>query len=74
MVNELKEYGIVPVISDSVADVVEAKRIYGTEFVDMSSIADMDAVIFTVAHDEFKKISKADMDGLYSPAQCEWDS
>jgi len=65
IVNELKEYGINPLISDPVADAPEAKRIYGVEFVDLSEIKDMDAIILAVAHDEFKKLSKADMNKLY---------
>lgn len=63
IVNELKEYGINPVISDPVADVEEAKRIYGIEFVD--TIVDMDAVILVVAHDEFKKLKKSEVDKMF---------
>jgi UDP-N-acetyl-D-galactosamine dehydrogenase len=69
IVNELKEYGIDPVISDPVADAPEAKRIYGVEFADMSMITDMDAIILAVAHDEFKSLEKADMDKLYGPGK-----
>ncbi len=53
IVNELKEYGIDPVIADPVADAEEAQRLYGVELVDLSSIKDMDAVILAVAHKEF---------------------
>lgn len=53
IVNELKEYGITPVIADPQADVDEAKHLYGIEFVDMDSIKDMDAIILAVAHTEF---------------------
>lgn len=69
IVNELKEYGIDPVISDPVADAPEAKRIYGVEFVDVSEIRDMDAVVLAVAHDEFKNLKKADIDKLYGVGQ-----
>ena len=65
IVNELKEYGIDPVISDPVADAPEAKSIYGVEFVHMSEIRDMDAIILAVAHDEFKNYEKADLDKLF---------
>lgn len=64
IVNELKEYGISPVIADPQADAEEALAIYGTKFADISSIKDMDAVILAVAHDEFKDISIADMDSM----------
>lgn len=65
IVNELKEYGIDPVISDPVADVLEAKRIYDVEFTDMSAIKGMDAIILAVAHDDYKGLTKAEVDQLY---------
>ena len=66
IVNELKEYGITPVIADPEADVEEAKHLYGVEFVDMNTIADMDAVVLAVAHDSFKDVSMTDMDKFYA--------
>ena len=65
IVNELKEYGITPVIADPAADADEAKRLYGIEFADMSAIKNMDAVVLAVAHDCFKELSKNDIDSLY---------
>lgn len=59
IVRELREYGIEPVIYDPQADKQEARHLYGIDFVDFSEINEMDAVILTVAHSEFKKI-KAD--------------
>ncbi len=53
IVNELKEYGITPVIADPQADAAEAKQLYNVEFVDMKTVKDMDAVILAVAHTEF---------------------
>lgn len=66
IVNELKEYGISPVVADPQADAEEALAIYGIEFADMSEIKDMDAVILAVAHDEFKNITIADTDKMIS--------
>ena len=57
IVNELKEYGIDPIIADPQADVKEAKKLYGIEFVDIDSIRDMDAVVLAVAHREFREIT-----------------
>lgn len=65
IVNELKEYGITPVIADPAADAGEAKWLYGVEFVDMSGIRGMDAVVLAVAHDYFKELSMDDIDNLY---------
>lgn len=65
IVNELKEYGINPVIADPEADADEAKHLYNVEFVDMNTIKDMDAVILAVAHDSFSSLSMADMDKFF---------
>ena len=69
IVNELKEYGITPVIADPEADAAEAKHLYGIEFVDIDSIKDMDAVILAVAHDEFKSLSMEDIAKLFGEGQ-----
>lgn len=65
IVNELKEYGINPAITDPVADVDEAKRLYDVEFVGMDEIRDMDAVILAVAHKEFESFQIKDIDGFF---------
>ena len=69
IVNELKEYGITPIIADPEADADEAKWLYGIEFVDMNTIKDMDAVILAVAHDSFSSLSMADMDKFFGEGQ-----
>lgn len=65
IVNELKEYGITPVIADPQADAEEAKHLYGIEFVDMNSIKDMDAIILAVAHNEFSDFTIDRMNGFF---------
>ena len=65
IVNELKEYGIDPVITDPVADAEEAKRIYGLTFDSMDAVTNMDAIILAVAHDEFKALTPESMAGLF---------
>ena len=66
IVNELKEYGINPVIADPEADAVEAKWLYGIDFVDMKTIKNMDAVILAVAHKEFNNFAMTDIDKLFA--------
>jgi UDP-N-acetyl-D-galactosamine dehydrogenase len=63
---ELQEYGITPVVADPAADAAEAKRLYGIEFVDIATVKDMDAVILAVSHEQFKSLTVADFDKLYS--------
>ena len=56
IVNELKEYGITPIVADPIADREEAKKLYGIEFVSIDTIKEMDAVVLAVAHDIFKEM------------------
>ncbi len=66
IVNELKEYGIMPVIADPEADAEEAKQLYGIEFVDIDTINDMDVIILAVAHTEFNNLTINDMDKFFA--------
>ena len=66
IVNELKEYGITPVVADPEADADEAMRLYGVQFEDMSEIKDMDAVVLAVAHEAFKALQMSDMDAFFA--------
>ncbi|MCR4574787.1 MAG: nucleotide sugar dehydrogenase [Lentisphaeria bacterium] len=65
IVKELREYGIEPVIADPTADAAEAKRLYGIDFVDISTIRKMDAVILAVAHTAFESFTTRSMGALF---------
>ncbi|MFW5671264.1 MAG: nucleotide sugar dehydrogenase, partial [Acetivibrio ethanolgignens] len=57
IVRELEEYGISPIITDPIAETIEAECEYGVKFLDMENIRDMDAVILAVAHEVFRDLS-----------------
>lgn len=59
IVEELKEYGITPMIADPVADIEEAKHEYGISFNLIEEVKEMDAVILAVAHKEFMELSES---------------
>ncbi len=65
IVSELREYGIVPMIADPVADYKEAKHEYGIDFNTLDDVHGMDAVILAVAHDEFKTLTMPVIDKLF---------
>ena len=65
IVKELREYGIEPIVADPQADAAEAKRLYEIDFVDMSDIKNMDAVVLAVAHTQFAALTVADLDKMY---------
>ena len=69
--NELREYGITPVIADPEADADEAKRLYGIEFIDINDIKNCDAVILAVAHEQFKNLGQADFDKMFKSGRNE---
>ena len=65
IIEELREYGIEPIVFDDVADKNSAKHEYGIELTPLENVKECDAVILAVAHDEFKKLSTKDFDALY---------
>ncbi len=69
IMDELKEYGIVPVVADPVADAEEGKQHYGIEFVDICTVKDMDAVIIAVGHTEFMSFGMGDIDSMFKSGE-----
>lgn len=67
--NELREYGITPIIADPEADADEAKRLYGVDFVGIDDVKDCDAVILAVAHEQFKDITMADFENMFKQSE-----
>lgn len=65
IVNELREYGISPLIADPVADAEAAEQEYGIKFTNLKDIRDVNAVILAVAHDEFLNLTKEDIGAMY---------
>ena len=69
IVNELREYGIEPVIADPEADSAEAKSLYGIDFVRAEDIKDMDAVIISVCHKAFEDMKEKDFSKMFKKGQ-----
>ena len=67
----LNEYGIQPLVSDPWADPADAKREYGVDLTDWKDVRDADCVVFAVAHDVFKAISKTELDQLFKTVDGE---
>ncbi len=65
IINELKEYGIDPVVVDPQADTAEAKNLYGIQFEDMENLHGLDAVVLAVAHSDFEELTLDKMSSLY---------
>jgi len=65
IVNELKEYGITPMIADPEADAEEAKHEYGLVFDSVEDIKEMDSVVVAVGHDQFLKLTQEDFNKMF---------
>ena len=65
IMNELKEYDVIPMVYDPIADKNEAWHEYGITFSDISDIHDVDCLVIAVSHDEFMKMSLSDFDQFY---------
>ena len=62
---ELMEYGICPIVTDPVADMSEAERVYGLHLKKIDDVRDMDAVVVAVAHKEFISYDKKKISAFY---------
>ncbi|MDQ0428390.1 UDP-N-acetyl-D-galactosamine dehydrogenase [Planomicrobium stackebrandtii] len=71
IIENLREYGINPIIVDSEADPKEAKREYDIELTNFNDIKDADCIILAVAHNVFKEISLTKLDSLYGKMKKE---
>lgn len=67
IVNELREYGIEPVITDPAADKAEAEREYGVRLSDLSEVTEMDAVVLAVAHEAYRALTLEEIGRMYAP-------
>ncbi|MBQ9371962.1 MAG: nucleotide sugar dehydrogenase [Thermoguttaceae bacterium] len=67
VVQELREYGVDPLVYDPTADAREARTLYNLALVDEDKLVDLDAVILAVAHREFATLPREYFDGLFAP-------
>src|SRR5690554_29860 len=65
IVDELKEYGISPLIVDPIADENELKEEYNLKLNTLEELRDMDAIIVAVGHKEFLKFEQTDFDQMF---------
>ena len=66
VIDELKEYGVNVKVVDPVADGEDLFRNYGITLGRPEDAKEVDAVIFAVPHEEFRKIKLADVKKMYN--------
>lgn len=65
IISRLKEYGIIPEITDAYADPNEAKKEYGIELTELDQIKDVDCIVVAVAHDKYQKLSFGELEKMF---------
>lgn len=65
IINELRAYGINPIVSDCEADKEEVKKFYNIDLVDRNKIKDASVVVFAVCHDEYKKLTDKEINAMF---------
>lgn len=69
IIHELHEYGVQTLAVDDVADVAEAKRLYGIDIIRLENMGKVDAVAVCVQHDVFKGLKKEWFDGVFNDSR-----
>lgn len=65
IINRLKEYEIIPMVTDPWANKDDAKREYGIDLKDISEVNNADCVIMAVAHKEYKNMPLEEINKLF---------
>ncbi|MDH3997520.1 MAG: nucleotide sugar dehydrogenase [Desulfuromonadales bacterium] len=64
IIDELRSYGVVPLVHDPMADPLQALSEYGLELVEREAGAPYSAIIYAVSHVEFKTMQPTDFAAL----------
>ena len=65
VIKQLNQYGITPVVVDPWANPKDVKREYGVDLTKLEDVCDVDCVIVTVAHKEFRSSGLKKVKSLY---------
>jgi len=65
VINQLRCYGISPMVVDPVASAEEAKREFDIDLVPLDELNDLDCIVCAVPHDGFKGLTIETMDKLF---------
>lgn len=72
IIDNLKEYGITPVVVDDTVNKEEVEKFYNIKLEPLKQVKDADCVVFAVAHKEFKDMKLNDIDKLFKVSNnCE---
>jgi UDP-N-acetyl-D-galactosamine dehydrogenase len=66
VIQELRKYGVQPLVVDPHADKAEVKHEYNIELSTMDDVKNSDVIVFAVAHKEFKSMTYDAIDSFYA--------
>ena len=61
VINELREYEVDVVVSDSIVNEADYLNAHNVELMDFKSVCDIDAVVLTVPHNEYLNLDVNDI-------------
>ena len=70
IISKLKEYGISPILTDPIADKLEAKKAYDIDLIDEKEAKDADCIILAVAHERYKQYTPTNICSFFSLKSC----
>lgn len=65
IIQELRTYGIDPIVVDPYADIEEVKHEYGITLSKIDDIKNSDVLVFAVSHDEYKQLTHEQIQSFY---------
>lgn len=65
IVDELKDYGISPIVVDPVVDKAEVKNEYGITIESMDALNNLDVIVVAVSHQQFLALSEKEIASFY---------
>lgn len=71
IIKRLEEYQIAPIVVDPWADPKDVEEEYGISLMRLEDVSDADCVVVAVAHEEYKKMSLAEIKKLYAKHNVE---
>ena len=67
IVEELKDFGVNPIVNDAYSDSKSAMKEYGIVLSDLSEFKDLDALVFAVPHELYMKLPKEQIFKMLKP-------
>lgn len=73
IIDEMKSFGVTPLVHDPMADADEVRQEYQVEMVSNEDLKDMDLIFVAVAHSLYKEWSMDDYTRMLKPGAHIWD-